>query len=1243
MTPHEIIDKFRWYDLPVTDDRARIFSENFQKKYKMYRHLTEEPDPLKRQKGKTGCDIGTELRSKFKQLVAEQREHFFVSVKPMVETLRIVGKREVTPEFVSGLERNAKEHFRFEESLADRIVREFLKNQDLTIGHKMKDVNAPYPITHLKVEPRVGSVKISWKLPRQNCEGICVERVEVGEKEKKREITEPKHRILREKIVDDDVQPEKRYRYLVYSLYRGISSEPSSDEVLIPGEIKNLRGKWNVENNQGGVELEWQAPSQCLTVCIFRKKGGIPIVRNDLTPGDSATEQCFWTNKVKECEQWVDRDVVGNTEYHYLLIADYGNGVHSEGIEYRIRTPEPPPMVKEVEAEYNPELNEVRITWKPVSIDSCEYLVLRKKGNSAATVVKEGDKTIVTDGIECVDGEVEPGCQYIYTVFTRRKGLLSSGGKASKPVLILAEVSNLNVEVGIKAVTLTWQSPKNVKNIVVRRSEISPPEDIHDGNRIEVEGSQVKDTDLQEQTTYHYLISCIYTLPGGITEISKGVRRSATVLPPPPQLDIFSTGYDEAKNEVICTWSSITTFDIGDVQVKVIRCPEKHNYKRGQILKVSELSKLGRIIEAISETKAVDREPSYTEPFYISFTVRGVLARVGPVRRCVPIPDVKNLRAFAVEHSIRLTWDWPQNCEKVVVVRRKGQWPDSPDDPQADFKREVLRNTYDQDGESFLDKSITLGESDEYYKVYAKMEKLCSLGKSEGCSYHIPPLKLTRIDYQIRVRKNKLIFDWEIKGSVKDIEGFALVVDKEPPLYLPSNGAKRIWEWPEPNGNKKAKGHKQFSIGLEVPNFPFYCKLFLKNPNQSWFVRIGHPESITRMIQGQKHWLFSRNSALGVREISYPKKKVLCPHHFGFIPFWKVEYSASLASLDEKTKGYQLPFFQKLCALFWPKYQLPNNIRGPKGEVLHYKHCPAPLMEKGKQIGGGCGRELPYTVGKWPTAFVGLIGGPESGKSHLIVTLVKKMEDRVAMTPIMDSTRDKLTDWTNRLYKKGMALTITERGGEEAPWIFNVGLGNNKSITCAFYDRSGESFTKSEYTEQDASYVAKSAGLLFLVDPLQCSRVVNILYQKGVEFTSPEVSYEGILGAVIEALNKMRAPTKGKKLRRPLGVVVAKADLLRKSQLIPPNSLWSAPVFHEGGFYDVGLHVEINDVIRAFLREYEPGLLNQIEDNFEDYAFFAVSSTGCAPKDGRFPRIAPWRVEEPVLWLLYRLGLLPER
>jgi hypothetical protein len=48
---------------------------------------------------------------------------------------------------------------------------------------------------------------------------------------------------------------------------------------------------------------------------------------------------------------------------------------------------------------------------------------------------------------------------------------------------------------------------------------------------------------------------------------------------------------------------------------------------------------------------------------------------------------------------------------------------------------------------------------------------------------------------------------------------------------------------------------------------------------------------------------------------------------------------------------------------------------------------------------------------------------------------------------------------------------------------------------------------------------------------------------------------------------------------------------------------------------------------------------------FRTHAFFGVSATGCEidPATRRYPQVLPWRVEEPLLWLLATFGVIPEK
>jgi hypothetical protein len=65
--------------------------------------------------------------------------------------------------------------------------------------------------------------------------------------------------------------------------------------------------------------------------------------------------------------------------------------------------------------------------------------------------------------------------------------------------------------------------------------------------------------------------------------------------------------------------------------------------------------------------------------------------------------------------------------------------------------------------------------------------------------------------------------------------------------------------------------------------------------------------------------------------------------------------------------------------------------------------------------------------------------------------------------------------------------------------------------------------------------------------------------------------------------------------------------------------------------------------VRALLAEWQAGMIDRyLSQNYTDYAFFALSALGGMPDADRVGPggIRPYRVEDPLLWLLYRFGML---
>ena len=125
-------------------------------------------------------------------------------------------------------------------------------------------------------------------------------------------------------------------------------------------------------------------------------------------------------------------------------------------------------------------------------------------------------------------------------------------------------------------------------------------------------------------------------------------------------------------------------------------------------------------------------------------------------------------------------------------------------------------------------------------------------------------------------------------------------------------------------------------------------------------------------------------------------------------------------------------------------------------------------------------------------------------------------------------------------------------------------------------------------------------------------------------------------------LEKNGALRAGERLDLPVAVVLAKSDALRDQGIMPETRIWNSKRSHRLAL-DQTLTNDISGMFGEFLQRFAPDAYSTIVQRFPNHAFFGVSATGCAPDEDGFPFIAPWRVEDPLLWLLGQLQLIPTR
>ena len=195
-----------------------------------------------------------------------------------------------------------------------------------------------------------------------------------------------------------------------------------------------------------------------------------------------------------------------------------------------------------------------------------------------------------------------------------------------------------------------------------------------------------------------------------------------------------------------------------------------------------------------------------------------------------------------------------------------------------------------------------------------------------------------------------------------------------------------------------------------------------------------------------------------------------------------------------------------------------------------------------------------------------------------------------------------------------------------------------------FYDTAGEDVLREDGMGPLVSYLDAADAIVFVLDPLQ---VTSVRRSVGDATALPDAASNqvDILARTAELLRERRGQRSTDPITTPLAVVLTKTDAL--PDLLPAGCALTRPGTHDGA-YDEADGRYVHDEVRAVLSEWTDGrrLLDAVERTFPDHRFFGVSALGTSPAsrtDLAEGGIRPLRVEDPMLWLLARFGLIPLR
>jgi hypothetical protein len=338
---------------------------------------------------------------------------------------------------------------------------------------------------------------------------------------------------------------------------------------------------------------------------------------------------------------------------------------------------------------------------------------------------------------------------------------------------------------------------------------------------------------------------------------------------------------------------------------------------------------------------------------------------------------------------------------------------------------------------------------------------------------------------------------------------------------------------------------------------------------------------------------------------------------------------------------------------------LPPTFKadGRKSRAVH-EACQQASMSR---VCPHCHNRLPDDYCDVDSRLVALIGAKSSGKSTYIGVLVHELLNRLgeelsaSFAACDDLTRRRYHDsFLRPLYEQHKLLPVTQSAAAElhAPLVYRLTLGRRglrgrgrpASMTLVLFDTAGEDLTTAESVDQHLRYLGAADAIVFLVDPAELpGAAADLRLPHSPQLNSQQPSHDpfAIIGRVTTLLRAHHGRPAPRRLRVDIALAFTKIDLL-DSEVATQSALHRER--RRIGRLDLTDRESVEEQIRGLLEKWGAlGLDRLLADNFETFGLFGLSALGAPPDDGVVnpSGIRPHRIEDPLIWLLHRFGMIP--
>lgn len=340
-----------------------------------------------------------------------------------------------------------------------------------------------------------------------------------------------------------------------------------------------------------------------------------------------------------------------------------------------------------------------------------------------------------------------------------------------------------------------------------------------------------------------------------------------------------------------------------------------------------------------------------------------------------------------------------------------------------------------------------------------------------------------------------------------------------------------------------------------------------------------------------------------------------------------------------------------------------------KPQAIQQKCCPQCGTLSDNFVCPHCHNRLPVEMIEKGSEIISVIGGPYSGKSNYIVSLIHELKKygtsiglSVTLQQVGRKDKDKTTNMYNEakktIFDHNQALDKTPADVKHPiPWIMKLeSLKTGKAVYLVFYDTAGEAFKDADQIARDAEYLQHSKAVIVAFDTFAIPKIERILKKRNIEVNDKISKYD-------ETWETIKGLTQGndKIFSRPFAFVFTKFDVVidnardldfSVASFVDENAKFKNSSFVKTGKVSFSeLNNNSSAIKKALTERWNEGTEADIVEYTtkkwgDNSMFFGLSALG-GMKDGSSIRtetvdgeevVTPVKVLDPLVWILAKLG-----